>query len=85
MADMVRPKTAAKQFGVSIRTLTRWADRGLIGRSRIDRVVYLSASDIQELIDSRERRRTVLPFSTPSALTPSANDDWRNSPLWREA
>ncbi len=85
-AVMLRPAHAAERFDVSRRTLDRWAEAGLIGRSKVNGVVFLSVSDIEELIASRQSRRTVLPFTTPSVRAQSSgNDDWQNSDLWRDA
>lgn len=79
--EMLRPKAAASRFGVHRVTLHEWAEKGLIGRSRVGGCVFYRASDIAEAIAANETRRTVLPMvSTPAALPPAAN--WRDDPLW---
>lgn len=82
-AKMLRPKHAAERFDVSRKTLDRWAKDGLIGRSKVGGVVFLSASDIDDLIRSRQERRTVLPFAAqPATSTAAPAEDWRALPLW---
>lgn len=77
---MLRPKAAAERFGVDERTLRRWAERGLIGRSQLEPggAVWYAAADIAELIASRMTPRSVLPFAQPA----SGHDDWRSDPFW---
>lgn len=81
MTDMLRPRVAARRFGVSRDTLRRWADDGLIGRSRIGRVVFVRASDIEALIASAPVASRPTRVTRPT-LVP-ASEDWRDSELWR--
>lgn len=76
---MLRPSAAAQRFGVSERTLARWADRGLIGRSQVGNAVWYVASDVDELIASRLTKRTVLPFANGAG---QSDQSWRDDPFW---
>ncbi len=80
MTDMLRPRVAARRFGVSRDTLRRWADDGLIGRTRVGRVVFVRASDIEALIASAPVASRPTRVARPT-LAPAS--DWRNDPLWR--
>lgn len=52
---MLRPTEAAERFGVSINTIIRWADAGLIRRSRINRRMSLyCVRSIQEFLARHE-------------------------------
>lgn len=77
-ADMLRPKQAAERYGVSERTLARWAADGLIGWSKVQRVKHYAADDIAQLLGANTTRRTVVPLVPVQA--PSS--DWENHPLW---
>lgn len=81
MTDMLRPRVAARRFGVSRDTLRRWADDGLIGRTRVGRVVFVRASDIEALIASAPVASR--PTRTRSTASVPASEDWRDSELWR--
>ena len=74
--EMIRLRKAAARFDVSVDTLRRWADAGLIGRSRIGRVVYVSAADLDRLVSARAVRLV------PVHRAP-ASEEWRDSDLWR--
>lgn len=65
-ADYLRPKAAAARFGVHRSTLADWAEKGLIGRSRVGGVVFFNAADIAEVIAAHETKRVVVPLSTPT-------------------
>lgn len=58
----LRPAAAFQRFGVHRNTLIRWANDGLIGRSRVGRAVWYRAQDIADVIASHETRRTVIPM-----------------------
>ncbi len=81
--EMLRPAQAATRFNVSRQTLIEWADRGLIGRSRVKGVTFYLASDIAELIASNLTPRSVLPIAAAIDTVPA--DDWRSGPLWSKA
>ena len=78
----LRPREASKRFGVSERTLARWAEAGLIGRSVVGRVTLYPASDVAELIASRLTRRMVVPMPATGRATTDADDAWRGDELW---
>lgn len=79
-ADWLRLTAAAARYGVSTRTLTRWANRGLIGRSRLgQRPVYVRAADIEALIE----RGFTLPTVVSLPATATQPSDWRALPLWQ--
>lgn len=81
--EWMRPATAAAHFDVSERTLSRWADGGLIGHARQGRAIWYLASDIADVIAAGATPRTVVPI-TPS--TPAAADEsWREHRLWSKA
>lgn len=81
MSDMVRLRKAAARYDVSVDTLRRWAAAGLIGRSRIGRVVFVSAADIERLIAAQRQ-----PVAAVRAYQPApAAEDWRRDELWRGA
>lgn len=87
--EMIRAHEAKARFGVSEDTLRRWADAGLVGRSRLSRdgrsdrgrIVKYCAADIERLQQPE--------YATPKrqqvrAYRPApASEDWRNSDLWR--
>lgn len=78
---MVRLRQAARQYGISVDTLRRWAAAGLIGRSRIGRVVFVSAADIERLIAAQRQ-----PVAAVRAYQPApAAEDWRRDELWKGA
>lgn len=80
-AEYLRPADAAARFGVCERTLARWANAGLIGRSHRGRMVFYVVSDIVDAIQHGLQPRTVVPLSAdPSLARPESN--WRDDPLW---
>lgn len=79
-SEFVRPRRAAEMFGVSERTLQRWAQAGLIGHSRIGRVLLYRTSDIADLLASGATSRTVVPISAKSGT--AVADDWLSDPFW---
>jgi excisionase family DNA binding protein len=79
---MLRPAEAARQFGVSRRTLHRWAMAGRIGRARDGaRMTWYVAADIEAVIAAGLSPRTVVPIRT--TLPPVPDQSWRNAPLWK--
>ena len=46
----LRPADAAARFGVSAKTLSRWAQAGLIGRSKRGRMTWYLAQDVADEI-----------------------------------
>lgn len=81
--EWMRPALAAETFGVSERTLNRWAASGLVGYSKVGRVLLYRSSDIADVIAAGATPRTVVPMTAP-ATTPPA-DDWRRDPFWAGA
>ena len=81
MSEMVRLRAAARQYGVSVDTLRRWADAGLVGRGGHGRVVFVSAADIERIKAPRYARPAA---TTVRAYPPApAAEDWRRDPLWK--
>lgn len=80
--EFLRPKDAAKHFGVSRTTLSEWADAGWIGRSRVDGCVFYAVNDIAELIASHATRRTVVSITSQPVAAAASATDWRNDPFW---
>lgn len=79
---MVRLRQAARQYGISVDTLRRWIDAGLIGRGGHGRVVFVSTADIERVIAPRY----AAPATTVRAYPPApAAEDWRRDPLWKGA
>jgi hypothetical protein len=68
--DMLRPSQAAARFGVSTKTLERWAASGLIGRSKVGGIVFYPARDIADVVASKTTRRTVIPMTAVPAPMP---------------
>lgn len=81
-ADMLRPKEAAKKFGIARTTLNEWADKKWVGRSRIGGVTLLNATDIADLIAANTVPRQVVPI-TESTETSAADDQWRDDEMWQ--
>ena len=77
--EMLRLRKAAARFDVSVDTLRRWADAGLIGRSRIGRVVYVSVAALDRLREPKYAR----PATTVREYRAPASEEWRDSDLWR--
>lgn len=83
MADTyLRPAAASRRYGVSERTLSRWAAAGLIGRSAVDGIVLYPSHDIAELIASKLAPRRVVPIAATPADEPTPGDAWRDSDFW---
>ena len=83
MSEMVRLRQAARQYGISVDTLRRWIDAGLIGRGGHGRVVFVSTADIERLIAPRYAAPQQ---TTVRAYPPTpASEDWRRDELWRGA
>lgn len=80
-ADLLRSEVAARRFGVSSRTLRRWAAAGPIGQSRRPGMTFYVASDIAEAIAAPLVARRVVPLPPPTPVAAPA-DDWRKLPLW---
>lgn len=72
--DMLRPKQAAARFGVTERTLRRWALAGRIGRSEVDSQVWYVASDIADVLALGLTERSIIPLK-PQDTTPVATVD----------
>jgi predicted site-specific integrase-resolvase len=66
-ATLLRPRAAADRFGVSARTLARWAASRLIGRSQVDGIVFYDAGDIADVIERNVVPRTVVPMTTTTS------------------
>jgi hypothetical protein len=81
-ARYLRPSAAAAEYGVSEKTLSRWASRGLIGASKVGGVRLLNASDIADLIAANAVPRTLVPMPAPE---PGRDDAWQDDPLWTAA
>lgn len=81
--EWIRPAAAAAQFGVSIRTLERWAADRLIEKSRTGRIAHYRASDIADLIASGATpRRTLRVVAQTSAPAPvELGGIWRKASL----
>ena len=76
-AEWLRPADAAGLFGVSERTLARWAAERWIGRSEIGRIVLYRRQDIAALIAAHSTPRQVV---TVAPATPAAPDrSWEES------
>lgn len=78
-AAYLRPKAAAKHFGLSESTLARWAEAGRISTSLVDGCRWYSCADIAAVIEGGVTRRTVLPMSAPVS---SAPDAWEGLEAW---
>ena len=76
--EFLRPAAAAARFHVARQTLAEWADDGLIGRSKVGRLVLYPAADIAELIAANLTRRTVVPVR-PAAV----GGDWESDEFWQ--
>jgi hypothetical protein len=73
VADYRRVDEAARAVGISRSTLEGWARAGLVGRSRIGRVVWIDLDDCRELIAAHATGRRIVPITAPSApATPEA-------------
>lgn len=60
-AEWMRPADAARLFGVSEKTLSRWADKRWIGRSRVGgRLVHYRAPDIAAVLAAHSTPRQVV-------------------------
>ena len=79
---LLRPSAASLRFGVSTRTLARWAADGLIGKARRGGMTFYVASDIGDVIAAPlvSRRVIPMPMSDPALVTTS--NEWRNHPIW---
>lgn len=83
---MLRPAVAAARFGVARQTLIDWADKGLIGRARVGRVVLYPSQDIADLIARNLTPRTIVPMASATTSTPAADDSaWQDDPFWTGA
>lgn len=84
---MLRPAQAARRFGVSEKTLARWAAAGLIGRSQIEDggAVWYVAGDIAELRDSKLVPRRIVPIVPADAPAPEPSAAWENDPFWAKS
>lgn len=87
MTAYLRPQAAAAAYGVSLRTLARWAQAGLIGRAQVEGCSFYVMADIEDLIGRNVAARTVVPiaarqqastlteslayFASPSSAAPS--------------
>lgn len=80
-AEWLRPSDAARHFGVSERTLARWAAGRRIGRSEVGRNVWYRRTDIAELIATHATPRQVVPISAEQARPA---DDWQSDDFWRK-
>ena len=80
-ADWLRPEAAALRFGVSRKTLERWARRRWIGRSRVGHVVHYYAPDVEVLLTASASPRQVVRVVEPTPIAPDRS--WEHSRLWR--
>lgn len=78
--EWMRPARAAAHFGVSRRTLHRWAQAGRIGRSQDGaRLTWYVAADIDAVVRHGLTPRAIVPI----APTTTANHDWRDDDFWK--
>ena len=76
--DWLKPADAAARYGVSEKTLSRWAASGLISRSHPAglRSVLYRAADIAEVIEAGASARRVVPLAPTTPTTrPAAADE----------
>lgn len=83
--DLIRRSEAVKRFGVSRATLDRWRAAGLVGWSRVEGVVWLDASDLEDIRRAAYVPRTVVPLSVEQARAnaEAGGDEWRSDPIWK--
>lgn len=82
--DYLRTQDACERFALSRWTLIRWANAGLISRTRKGRITRYRASDIEELLAAHTTARTVIPMAAkPEDARPEP--DWRDADLWATA
>lgn len=83
MSEFLRPAAAAERFGVHKRTLSRWADDGLIGRSHVRGATFYVTADIADAIRHGLQPRTVIPLSVdPSSAVRTVADDPEAAAFW---
>lgn len=81
-AEWLRPADAARLFGVCEKTLSRWADKRWIGRSRVGgRLVHYRTEDIAALLAAHSTPRQVVQIVEPAPV-PAADDAWKSDPFW---
>lgn len=73
-AEWLRPVDAAALFGVCEKTLSRWADKRWIGRSRVGgRLVHYRSHDIASLLAAHSTPRQVVQAVDVAPAVPIAD------------
>jgi hypothetical protein len=80
----IQPAAASARFGVSRRTLDRWARFGWISTSRVGRVRLYRLVDIQRVIDAGTTAPTETPITT-LAPEPTLPEQWWVTDFWADA
>lgn len=85
--EYLRPAQAAARFPVSESTLRRWADAGLISRSKpggkARGATFYDAAEITELLASSRTPRKVVSITSPvPASAPPASENWGGFEDW---